>query len=110
MSYNGVNLQHQLAQQHQGVEHTITISSSSPNLTARQQEVLFFIIRGKSARQIGTILNLSTRTIESHIENMKAHFLVKSKSELIAKSIMNGYANFMPKTLFNRNLEDALNL
>jgi DNA-binding CsgD family transcriptional regulator len=55
--------------------------------TKRENEVLFHLVQGKTAREISILLNISTRTVEHHIENMKAKSDSKSKSELIEKAI-----------------------
>ncbi|HEV2614577.1 MAG TPA: helix-turn-helix transcriptional regulator [Gammaproteobacteria bacterium] len=53
----------------------------------REEEVLAQLVRGKTAKQIGEKLNLSPRTIESYIENMKIKTNCQSKFELIDKFI-----------------------
>ena len=40
-------------------------------LTERETECINWLIKGKSAEEIGLILNLSKRTVESHIHNIK---------------------------------------
>jgi LuxR family transcriptional regulator, quorum-sensing system regulator BjaR1 len=39
-----------------------------PDLTAREREVLAWVAHGKSAWEIGVILNIAKRTVEKHIE------------------------------------------
>ena len=46
------------------------------------------MIRGKTAKEIAVILNLSPRTIEHHIENIKIKTNSDSKSELIDKMFL----------------------
>lgn len=57
------------------------------NFSMRQIEVLLHTIRGKTASQIAFELNLSRRTVEHYLENIKSRIGVFSKSELINKSI-----------------------
>ena len=52
-------------------------------ITKKEVAVLQYMIRGKTAKQIASILHLSHRTIEHRIENIKNKFGVKSRSELI---------------------------
>jgi len=65
------------------------LKKSSPNyiqntyISTREYQCLKHLVRGKTMRQIGQILNLSTRTIESYIENVKLKLNVSSKSQLI---------------------------
>lgn len=53
--------------------------------TQRQKEIIIYMIRGKTAKEIATILELSQRTIEHHIENIKLKTNSSSRSELIDK-------------------------
>lgn len=66
------------------------------NLSDRELECLFFILRGKSAKQIGEYIRLSKRTVESYIENVKNKFGCHNKSELILKAFSMGYMNIIP--------------
>ncbi len=61
--------------------------SENPTLTKRQQQCLYYVIRGYSARDIGTMMGLSKRTIEMHIDILKDKFYCSKKSELINKVI-----------------------
>lgn len=53
--------------------------------TKREEEVLLHVLRGCSARMIAERLNLSKRTVEHHIENIKLKSGCASKYELIVK-------------------------
>lgn len=53
------------------------------HFTQREREVLRYLTRGKSAKQIGDYLGISHRTVEHHIENMKLKSGCASKYELI---------------------------
>jgi DNA-binding NarL/FixJ family response regulator len=65
-------------------------TSESHRLTARQREVLQLIAEGRSAKEVATILKISTRTAEAH----KAHILevlgVRSTAELVQYAIRSG--------------------
>lgn len=56
-------------------------------LTKRQKEIVSHMIRGKTAKEIANLLNLSSRTVEHHIENIKLKTDSDSRSELIDKMI-----------------------
>lgn len=66
------------------------------NLSKREEECLYFLIRGKSSKEIGRILNLSPRTVEHYIDNIKGKFGCDSKRNLIAKAIDAGYLYVIP--------------
>ncbi|WP_131781565.1 helix-turn-helix domain-containing protein [Legionella gresilensis] len=53
------------------------------HIKQREAECLFYILRGKSAREIGPILNLSPRTIEYYLSMLKDKLNCKKKSDMI---------------------------
>lgn len=79
--------------------YTIDPITKNFSLTKRESEVLFFILRGKSAKEVGSKLFLSKRTIESHINSLKIKFNCNSKSELIGKAIDSGLINYIPSSI-----------
>lgn len=58
-------------------------------LTKREWECLFFLCKGKSVKQISRNLNLSTRTVESYLQNCKVKFSAYNKFDLIEKAAKN---------------------
>lgn len=54
-------------------------------LSKRESECLRLTVRGKSAKQIAAELEISRRTVEEYLNNIKLKFGVFSKSELIDK-------------------------
>lgn len=57
------------------------------NLTDREIEVLYHLIRGKTLKNIATFLAISPRTVEQHLDNIKQKLNVSSKADLIEKTI-----------------------
>ncbi len=53
----------------------------------REKEIISHLIRGKTAREIAEHTNLSKRTVEHYLENIKAKTQSDSKSELIDKLV-----------------------
>jgi DNA-binding CsgD family transcriptional regulator len=68
-------------------------------LTSREYECVFLLIRGKSAKEIGALLSLSKRTIESYIENIKNKMDCKNKAEILVKAVLSGYHSHLPASL-----------
>lgn len=64
-----------------GLEENSIFHSSQ--LTSRQQEIAALLLSGKVAREVGEILSISKRTVECHIEHIKAKTNCHNKSELI---------------------------
>lgn len=61
---------------------------SEPVLTARQRQVLRLIVEGHRMKEIGTRLNLSTRTIETHKYEMMQALGVHSTTELVRYAML----------------------
>lgn len=68
-------------------------------LTPREEECLFFLLRGHTARSMAALLHLSVRTIEGYLDQLKDRFHCDSKADLIERAIAAGYASFLPATL-----------
>jgi DNA-binding CsgD family transcriptional regulator len=66
-------------------------------LSNRELECLYYILRGKSAKQIAETMSLSKRTIESYVENIKNKCGSHTKADLLVLAISNGYMNYIPK-------------
>lgn len=62
------------------------------SLTLRQREVLQLLVKGLSAKEIATSLDISTRTVEFHKYQMMERLDIHSNAELIHFAIKNGLA------------------
>jgi DNA-binding NarL/FixJ family response regulator len=60
------------------------------NLTSRQREVLRLVAEGHSAREIGALLKISSRTVEYHKYRLMDELNLKSSAELIRFAIKHG--------------------
>ena len=71
---------------------TLTESMPKPavKLTPRQREVLRLIAEGRRMKEIGAILELSTRTVESHKYEMMRGLGVESTAELVRYAVQIG--------------------
>ncbi|MCX2695596.1 MULTISPECIES: LuxR family transcriptional regulator [Ochrobactrum] len=56
------------------------------NLTAREREILRWTSEGKTAEIIGTILSISTRTVNFHISNVLSKLVAVNKVQAVAKA------------------------
>jgi DNA-binding CsgD family transcriptional regulator len=68
------------------------------SLSNRQGEVLFYLLRGATAKSISERLNISIRTAEAHINSLKDKFNCSNKEMLIEKLVSHGYLNLIPDT------------
>ena len=80
------------------------VYSALGGLTERQTAVLFLTVRGKNARQIALILDISTRTVETYLNRIKLAFSAQNRSELVDVAISSGFGNVIPTCLLNNQL------
>jgi len=73
------------------------------NLSQRQSECLFYMIRGKTSKEIAQILHLSYRTVEDYIQQTKDKFRCHTKSQLMEKAMEQGYWYQIPTSLIKKN-------
>lgn len=68
-------------------------------LSEREQECLFFMIRGKTSREISELLDISVRTVDTYVNNLKNKLGHSRKSQLIDFAIENGFLASIPQKL-----------
>jgi len=59
-------------------------------LTTREQSVLLLVAEGKSSRDVAEILQISTRTVETHRKNIKKKLAIGTTAGLTRYAIENG--------------------
>lgn len=83
---------------------TLELRSFEPegiSLSQRENEILYHLLRGKTANEIANKIYRSKRTVESHLENIKYKMNCSTKSSLIEKSLDLGYLNYLPPLLLS---------
>jgi DNA-binding response OmpR family regulator/DNA-binding CsgD family transcriptional regulator len=65
-------------------EHLLQTTLS---LTSRESEVLLWLSRGKSNREIGAILTISPRTVNKHLEQIFVKLGVENRSAAVARAV-----------------------
>lgn len=73
-------------------------------LSEQQSKVLFYLLRGKTAKAIADILHISRRTVETHLDQIKIKFNCHKKSELIEKAVHLGFNYYLPEFLFTEQM------
>lgn len=63
---------------------------STLEFTGRQKEVLQLLTEGKSAKEIGAILDISPRTVETHKYKMMDDLGVKTTAQLVQHALKHG--------------------
>jgi len=66
-----------------------TTGSEGPKLTPRQLDVLRLVVEGKRMKEIGAILQLSSRTVETHKYELMSVLGVHSTAELVKYALQN---------------------
>lgn len=64
---------------------------SKEALSRREKEVLKLLIEGKLSKEIGSILNISKQTVDTHRKNMLHKTNLNNTGELIGKAIRHGW-------------------
>jgi DNA-binding CsgD family transcriptional regulator len=75
------------------------------NLSPRQGECLFWLLKRKSSSEIGALLGLTKRTVESYIRIIKSKFQVHTLSELSDFTEEQGLQSYIPKHWIYSNKE-----
>ena len=65
-------------------------------LTPRQREVLQLIAEGRTMKEVASILNISSRTVESHKYEMMEALCVQTNAELLQYAIKIGLVSVSP--------------
>ncbi len=71
--------------------HAISRSEppSLPTLTAREREITQLLAEGKSSKEVASLLNLSTKTVETHRSNIMRKLSFHSIRDLVVYAIKN---------------------
>jgi DNA-binding CsgD family transcriptional regulator len=67
-----------------GEEHLL---QQALQLTAREADVLLWVSRGKPNREIGSILSISPRTVNKHLEQIFVKLGVENRSSAAARAV-----------------------
>ncbi len=62
----------------------------APRLSPRETECLLWVSRGKSSTDIGMIVGLSPRTVDSYLEKVCAKLRVRTRIEAVAFAVRSG--------------------
>jgi len=68
----------------------LTERLNSPELTARELQVLHLIVAGQSNREIGTTLSIGEGTVRAHVNNILAKLNVQDRTQAATMAIKRG--------------------
>jgi DNA-binding NarL/FixJ family response regulator len=80
---------HVVADRRTGAPRTAATRRRPGRLTPRQREVLQLLTEGKSNKEVGVILGMTTKTAETHRAHILAKLRLHSMSELVRYAIRN---------------------
>lgn len=78
-----------------------------PALTSREREVIQLLAEGKSTKEAASLLNLSTKTAETHRSNIMRKLNLHSVTELVLFAIRNGIIQIEPTTIDSPTLANV---
>lgn len=61
-----------------------------PLLSVREREVLVLVAKGYSAKEVAQRTQLSPRTVEHHIENIRNKLRARNRAHIITKAVAYG--------------------
>jgi DNA-binding NarL/FixJ family response regulator len=81
-----------------------------PILTSREREVTQLLAEGKSSKEVASLLNLSTKTVETHRSNIMRKLSLHSIRDLVVYAIKNNIIQIEMPAHFNSTTENPAGL
>ncbi len=88
--------------------YEIVESFEELGLTVRESECFFYIIRQRSTKVIASLLNLSARTVEDYITNIKYKLLCHNKTMLVDYAFAYDLVYKIPGSLLTEFIEPSI--
>ncbi|GAB5480286.1 response regulator transcription factor [Sphingorhabdus sp. EL138] len=63
---------------------------NDPVLTRRETEILEYITLGLSAKEVALEINISPRTVERHVENVRLKLRARNRTHMVACAVKAG--------------------
>ncbi len=64
---------------------------AAENLSNREKQCVYYLVRGKTAKEIARVLNLSPRTVEFYVGRLKVRWGCRKTTELVSKILQSGH-------------------
>lgn len=74
----------------------VDLANASPQLTIRQEEVLYLLLDGRSNKDISQILQLSDETTKNHVTGVLRAFGVQTRIQAVLAAARHGYVKTSP--------------
>jgi DNA-binding NarL/FixJ family response regulator len=79
-------------------------------LSVKESELIFYFTRGFTSKDIGILMDLSSRTVESYLDSIKSKLHCDSRGELLMHCLSNGLSNIIPQSILQRCLNKIIPL
>ncbi len=79
-------------------------------LSKREKDCVFYLLRGKTAKETSKSMDISFRTVETHIQNIKNKLGCDNRSDIIEYALANGYLNYVPQNLICADISCILDV
>lgn len=86
----GSSINAELARKVFGMFSALKKTKNSYGLTKRENEILNYLVDGKTANEIGKITFTSPQTVQTHIKNIYHKLHVNTRSGLVSKALLEG--------------------
>jgi DNA-binding NarL/FixJ family response regulator len=81
--------------------------AKSPTLTPREREVIQLLAEGKSSKEVACLLNLSTKTAETHRSNIMRKLDIHSIRDLVVYAVKNDIIQVQVSTSVSEPIADS---
>lgn len=78
------------------VSYQVAPADNPFHLSKRELQCMFHLLRGKTSKEIAQALQLSKRTIDFYLDNIKNKFGCQNKAALIVAGVEAGYLKYIP--------------
>ncbi|MBN1086346.1 helix-turn-helix transcriptional regulator [Erwinia aphidicola] len=82
------------------IRSCISFNRPSEIFTEREWELVFYVIQAFSSKDIGSMLGISSGTVDNSLNRIYLKCGVSSRRELIDYCIANNFDNYVPKNFF----------
>ena len=86
----GTYVTSEIAESMRRLAETRTASLQEPSLTPRQREVLQLFAEGRSAKEVASVLHISTRTAENHKARIMDVLCISTTADLVQYALRHG--------------------
>ena len=79
-----------------GIAFGVRPRSDLPRLSRREREVVGLVVEGRSNDEVGAALGIGVTTVETHLRRIFERFDLRSRTELVARALREGWLEVPP--------------